>query len=305
MEKSDTSNNLTTSISIAETFRYCLSLRPYRGPSATTKITPQTRHRHDDTSSQRGRNSTKKADEIQSTMVRNMAQHPLPSSNVDDKSSSNVEAAAVPKDDPDGITEMVKYHAGIVEKLKAHPTTDNGCNPDVQTPCSKCSPIQCAMMTQMATPSSQTSMGSEDTEQSPSPQRYRKGSFVFPKVSEKDRTAAYARIHKALKQVPDYAHFDLNRARNTTTLYLGNLDYNASEQDISEALAPFFRKIRVDNVTIPRVNGRSVYGFIDISWAHDVLIEQSDICTMHNSGKSQVNGRPIYFRPLRDIDGFH
>ncbi len=106
-------------------------------------------------------------------------------------------------------------------------------------------------------------------------------------------------------QVPDYVHFDLNRQRNlnTTTLYLGNLDYNASEQDISEALAPFFQKVQVENVTIPNVKGRSVYGFIDISWDHDVLIKESDICTKFNSGKIQVNGRPIYFRPLRDKAG--
>ena len=140
----------------------------------------------------------------------------------------------------------------------------------------------------------------ENTEQSPSPQRYKKGSFVFPKASEKDITAAKDRIRKALMQVPDNIHFDLNRQRNTTTLYLGNLDYNASEQDVSEALAPIFQMIRVENVTIPNVNGRSVYGFIDISWAHDVLIQESDICTGVNTGKVQVNGRPIYFRPLRD-----
>ena len=170
--------------------------------------TPQTKRRHNDTTRQRRRISEKKADEIQTTMVRNMAQHPLPSSNVDDKSSSNVEAAAVPKDDPDGIIEMLKYHAGIVEKLQAHHPTDHRLTPDVKIPCSKCSPVQCAMMTQMATPSSQTSMGSEGTEQSPSPQRYKKGSFVFPKASKQDMRAANNRIQKALNQVPDYAHFD-------------------------------------------------------------------------------------------------
>jgi hypothetical protein len=144
----------------------------------------------------------------------------------------------------------------------------------------------------------------ENTEQSPSPQRYKKGSFVFPKASEKDITAAQDRIRKALKQVPDNIHFDLNRQRHTTTLYLGNLDYNASEQDVSEALvAPVFRKIRVENVTVPNVNGRSVYGFIDISWAHDILIKESDICTAFNTGKIQVSGRPIYFRPLRHKAG--
>jgi RNA recognition motif-containing protein len=129
------------------------------------------------------------------------------------------------------------------------------------------------------------------------------GSFVFPKASEKDITAAYNRIQKALMQVPDYAHFDLNRQRNTTTLYLGNLDYNASEQDLSKALAPLFQRTRLENITIPKVKGRSVYGFIDISWDHDVMIEESDLCTIYTSGKVQVNGRPIYFRPLRDKAG--
>ena len=105
-------------------------------------------------------------------------------------------------------------------------------------------------------------------------------------------------------QVPDYAHFDLNRQRNTTTLYLGNLDYNASEQDLSKALAPLFQRTRLENITIPKVKGRSAYGFIDISWDHDVMIEESDLCTIYTSGKVQVNGRPIYFRPLRDKAGF-
>jgi hypothetical protein len=79
-------------------------------------------------------------------MVRNMAQHPLPSSNVDDKSSSNVEAAAVQKDDPDGMFENLKYHVGIVAKVNAHPPTDNRCTPDVKTTCSKRSPAQFSMM---------------------------------------------------------------------------------------------------------------------------------------------------------------
>ena len=126
---------------------------------------------------------------------------------------------------------------------------------------------------------------------------------MFPKASQQDMRAANDRIQKALNQVPDYAHFDLNRQRNTTTLYLGNLDYNASEQDLSKALAPLFQRTRLENITIPKVKGRSVYGFIDISWDHDVLIEESDLCTIYTSGKVQVNGRPIYFRPLRDKAG--
>jgi hypothetical protein len=105
---------------------------------------------------------------------------------------------------------------------------------------------------------------------------------------------------EALQQVRKSAHSDREGKRDSATLYVGNLEYNASEQDLREAMDPIFQKIRVERITIPRANGRSMYGFIDISWAHGAPVKASDICIARNSGKVQVNSRPIYFRELRD-----
>ncbi len=105
---------------------------------------------------------------------------------------------------------------------------------------------------------------------------------------------------QALRQVHKSVHSNREGKRDSVALYVGDLEYNASEQDLREALDPVFQKIRVEKITIPRVNCRSLYAFIDISWAHVAPVKPSDICIVHNSGKLQVNSRPIYFRELRD-----
>ena len=53
--------------------------------------------------------------------------------------------------------------------------------------------------------------------------------------------------------------------RMIETLYVGNLEFNASEENLRESLSYTFKWIWVDNITIPRINGVSKYGFIDIS----------------------------------------
>ena len=78
-------------------------------------------------------------------------------------------------------------------------------------------------------------------------------------------------------------------------MYVGNIDYSASEQDLSKALDKIFKRIRVEKVTIPRVNGRSMYGFIEISWARKAPVKVSDLCINNSSGMVKFNGRPIYF----------
>jgi len=82
---------------------------------------------------------------------------------------------------------------------------------------------------------------------------------------------------------------------------VGNLAFNASEQDLGESLDKVFRRIRVEKITIPKVQGRSKYGFIEISWAQRAPVNIKDICIKH-SGMIQVNSRPIYFRELRNKD---
>jgi hypothetical protein len=65
---------------------------------------------------------------------------------------------------------------------------------------------------------------------------------------------------------------------------VGNIDYSASEQDLSKALYKIFTRIRVEKVTIPRMNGRSMYGFIEISWARKAPVKVSDLCIKNSSG---------------------
>ena len=132
-------------------------------------------------------------------------------------------------------------------------------------------------------------------------QGYKRKSYIVPKESKKDRTEAAARISKALDQVDLSVHLNPKGKRNTATLYVGNLDFNASEQDLGESLDKIFRKIRVEKITIPRVQGRSKYGFVEISWAQRSPVKIKDICIKF-SGMIQVNSRPIYFSELRNKD---
>ena len=78
-----------------------------------------------------------------------------------------------------------------------------------------------------------------------------------------DRAKANARIQAALNQVDLAVNFKLQGERKHATLYVGNLEFNASEQDVRKALDRLFTKIRVEKVTIPRVNGLSKCGHRD------------------------------------------
>jgi hypothetical protein len=108
--------------------------------------------------------------------------------------------------------------------------------------------------------------------------------FRLPQGIEKKRSEACARIEEALDQVPYSVHRNTRGKRNAATIFVGNLDYNASEQDLREALYIIIQRIRVEKITIPRVSGRSMYGFIEISWAHSAPVKASDLCIKNNNG---------------------
>ena len=97
-------------------------------------------------------------------------------------------------------------------------------------------------------------------------------------------------------------HLNQQGKRNTATLYVGNLEFNTSEQDLRKSLDRFFKRIKVEKITIPKVQGRSKYGFIEISWTHRAQEKTIDLCIMY-SGMIQVNSRPIYLRELRGNGG--
>ena len=91
-----------------------------------------------------------------------------------------------------------------------------------------------------------------------------------------------------MDQVDDSVLYSLKGERGTATLDVGNLEFNTSEDDLRESLRTIFKRIRLEKVTIPRVNGRSKYVFIDISWAHRTPVNPADLC-IRNSERIQVN----------------
>jgi RNA recognition motif-containing protein len=50
-------------------------------------------------------------------------------------------------------------------------------------------------------------------------------------------------------------HLNPQGKRNTATLYVGNLEFNTSEQDLRKSLDRFFKRIKVEKITIPKVQG--------------------------------------------------
>ena len=128
--------------------------------------------------------------------------------------------------------------------------------------------------------------------------RYKKDSFVPDKAPKDKRDAAIARIKNASARVTDKVHRS-RKNRATETLYVGNLAFNTTEEDLSAALEHHLGPIVVENVTIPCVNGKSKYGFIELSWAQATMLDIDDIMTYY-SGVLKVNERRIYLRELRD-----
>jgi hypothetical protein len=68
-----------------------------------------------------------------------------------------------------------------------------------------------------------------------------------------------------LDQVPYSVYLNKRGKRSIATRYVVNLDYNASEQDLREAMDKIFQRIQVEKITIPRVNCWSMFGFIKLS----------------------------------------
>ena len=66
---------------------------------------------------------------------------------------------------------------------------------------------------------------------------------------------ARRRLKNALNQVPIAVHKS-RKARSTATLYVGNIEFNATEDDLRESLEECFEwGIAVEKITILRVNG--------------------------------------------------
>jgi hypothetical protein len=89
----------------------------------------------------------------------------------------------------------------------------------------------------------------------------------------------------------------LRGKRDTATLYVGNIDYSASEQDLSNALDKIFKRIHVEKNFRPAV--RQV-GF-DWSWARVVRQEM----VVSGGAGGLPKGVEPYLRPQRRAAGWY
>jgi hypothetical protein len=127
-----------------------------------------------------------------------------------------------------------------------------------------------------------------ESKRNPRPASYVKGRYIVPKAPKKDRDEAQKALAAALDQVPDTIHFDRRGKRTTATLYVGNLEFKASTNDLKDALDEEFDEIRVEDVVIPRKDGRSRgYAFVSLSWPkHQRSIHQTSARFIRGSSMS-------------------
>jgi hypothetical protein len=83
------------------------------------------------------------------------------------------------------------------------------------------------------------------------PHGHKRDSFVVPTYPKEDRAEANARVSVSLNQLAPSVHLNLQGKRNTATLYVGNLEFNTSKQDLRKLLDRFFKQIKVQKTKIP------------------------------------------------------
>jgi hypothetical protein len=127
--------------------------------------------------------------------------------------------------------------------------------------------------------------------------------YTPPKKSKEVQDEALARIKTALNQVPPTTHFDPKGKKCEATLYIGNLEYMATKEQLHDSLHKYFKKIKIQEIVIPTSNGRSRgYAFVTLAWAEACNVKPSDICDYY-SGVIDVNSRYIYLHELRSKNG--
>ncbi len=84
-----------------------------------------------------------------------------------------------------------------------------------------------------------------------------------------------ARVNKAFAQVPGKVRLS-RKNRVTETLYVGNLAFNTTEDDLDDALASTLCKgFVLEEVTIPCVNGKSKYCLLNYHGLIQSINQQS------------------------------
>jgi hypothetical protein len=69
-----------------------------------------------------------------------------------------------------------------------------------------------------------------------------------------------------------HVNLKLRQEEYCNTLLGGNLEFNATEDDLRESLNTISKRIWLEKVTLPRVNGKSQYGSIRLHRAYTATI---------------------------------
>jgi hypothetical protein len=137
-----------------------------------------------------------------------------------------------------------------------------------------------------------------NVDESPRTASHMKGRYIVPKAPKEVRDEAQEALTAALDQVPDTIHFNQRGKRTTATLYVVNLEFTASTQELKDELNKEFQRICVENVVIPRKDGKyHCYAFVTLSWAKASKVDPSGICTIY-SEMLRVKSRQINLREL-------
>ena len=117
------------------------------------------------------------------------------------------------------------------------------------------------------------------------------------------RDKAARKIDKAFKRRYKATHPTAKEERTAVTLYAGNLDFTAGEQDLADSLLKYLHPaepIQVEEIVIPGYKDRNKgYAFITLAWRKGARVDPADICVLL-SGMVPVNSRFLYFQELRE-----
>ena len=125
--------------------------------------------------------------------------------------------------------------------------------------------------------------------------------FVVPIFSKDLREKAARKFGGALDWAAKYRN--ATGKRTTVTLYAGNLDFTAGEQDLVDSLLKYLHPaepIQVEEIVSPGYKDRNKgYAFITLAWRKGARVDPADICVLL-SGMVPVKSRFLYFEELRE-----
>ena len=153
------------------------------------------------------------------------------------------------------------------------------------------------------TQESRASMGGRGYNQEGEIQTQPEKEFEVATFPRNLRNKAARKIDKALDRGYKATYRKAKDERTAVTLYAGNLDFTAGEQDLGDSLLehlPSTQPIQVEEIVIPGYKDRHKgYAFIALSWIKGARVDPADICVLF-SGRIQVNSRFLYLQELRE-----